>query len=185
MKANENEVQLLMNKLSYQSNAYLMEIKTLANQLKNSNQIKIISYFTHSVNISHQLDRESLCLGSYHIYNAGNQPITNPYICIKIPKETPFTFSGKYVYEEFKQNIVGAAGWLRTNERTNKEEFWLKPLDATTIEPGETLSFTNFQIIWGHKTSYACSIKGYTYFDEQEEGVSVINPINLGGTVQQ
>lgn len=185
MESNNNGILSLMNELNNQTNAYLTEIKTLASQIKNPNQIKIISYFTHSLNISHHSDQESLCLGSYHIYNAGNQPITNPHICIKIPKETPFSFQGQYVYEEFKRDIKGVSGWLRTNERTDKEEFWLKPLEATKIQPDETLSFSNFQITWAHHTSYAGSITGYTYFDEQKEGIRVINPINLGGTVPQ
>lgn len=185
MEVHKSDIRFLMTKLNHQTNTYLAEIKKLANQIQKVNQLKMISYFTHSLNISHQADQESMCLGSYHIYNAGNQPITNPRLCILIPKDSPFSFSGKYVYEDFKQNMKGTASWLRMNERTNTEEFWLKPLETKTVQPGETLSFTNFQIVWTHKMSYAGSVKGYTYCDEQQEGVGVINPINIGGTVQQ
>lgn len=50
--------------------------KKLIEKLPNSNNAKVISYFTSTFNISHQLDQESLCLGSYHIYNIGNEPFT-------------------------------------------------------------------------------------------------------------
>ena len=121
-----------------------------------------------------------LDLTMYH--NIGNQPITNPYICIKIPKESPFHFFGKYVYENFKQTLKVQEGWQRINEKTNKEEFWLKPLGKPSIEPNETISFSNFQIKWSPTESYAGSIMGFTYSDQLKDGIAVINPINLNGT---
>ncbi|KAA0941661.1 hypothetical protein FQ087_21145 [Sporosarcina sp. ANT_H38] len=182
---NSNDVEAKIKKLQHQTESYLSEIKKMVGELNEPARTNIISYFTYSLNISHDPEQESLCVGSYHIHNLGNQPITNPSVCIKVSKESSFSFSGRYVYADFKQSLKVADGWLRTNEKTNKEEFWLKPLGKASIEPNETISFSNFQITWSPKESYAGSILGYTYSDQLEDGIAVINPINLNGTVHK
>ncbi|NYF26358.1 hypothetical protein [Sporosarcina sp. JAI121] len=180
----KNEVEMRIMKLQHQTKSYLHEIKELAEGLSDPARLTIISYFTYSLDISHNPEQESLCLGSYHIHNTGNQAITNPTVCIKVSKESPFSFSGRYVYENFKQSLKVADGWQRMNEKTNKEEFWLKPLGRTSIEPNETISFSNFQITWSPKESYAGSITALMYSDQLKDGIAVINPINLNGTVR-
>ena len=183
MGHNRDDVEAKITKLQHQTKSYLNEIKKLVDELNDPAKMNIISYFTYSLNISHDPEQESLCLGSYHVHNMGNQPITNPSVCIKVSKESPFSFSGRYVYDNFKQSLKVADGWERTNEKTNKEEFWLKPLGKASIEPNETISFSNFQITWSPKESYAGSIMGFTYSDQLKDGIAVINPINLNGTV--
>ncbi|MEK5037682.1 hypothetical protein [Sporosarcina sp. FSL K6-3457] len=178
-----NEVEQKLTQLHQQTTSYLEEIKKKIANLNNPNKINIISYFTYSLNISHESEQESLCLGSYHVHNIGSQPITNPYICIKVPEESPFSFSGRYIYENFKQSLKNASEWERINEKTNTEEFWLKPLGNASIEPNETISFSNFQIKWSPTKSYAGSIMGFTYSDQLKDGIAVINPINLNGTI--
>jgi len=178
-----NEVEQKITQLHQQTTSYLDEIKKLIAKPNDPNIINIISYFTYSLNISHDPEQESLCLGSYHVHNIGNQPITNPYICINVPKESPFSFSGRYVYENFKQSIKNAGEWERINDKTNTEEFWLKPLNNTSLGPNEILSFSNFQIRWLPTESYAGSIMGFTFSDQLTDGSTVINPINLNGTV--
>ena len=183
MTRDRNEVETQIAELQHQTKSYLHEIKKLVDGLNDPARVTIISYFTHSLNISHNPDEESLCLGSYHVHNTGNQAITNPTICIKVSKESPFSFSGRYVYDNFKQSLKVADGWQRMNEKTDKEEFWLKPLGKASIEPNETLSFLNFQITWSPEESYAGSITAFSYSDQMKDGIAVINPINLNGTV--
>ncbi|MER2060733.1 MAG: hypothetical protein ABTA16_18105 [Niallia sp.] len=180
----KNEVATKIGELQQQTNSYLHEIKKLAEGLKDPARVTIISYFTYSLDISHNPEQESLCLGSYHIHNTGNQAITNPTVCIKVLKESPFSFSGRYVYENFKQSLKVADGWQRMNEKTDREEFWLKPLGKASIEPNETISFSNFQITWSPEESYAGSITAFTYSDQLKDGIAVINPINLNGTIR-
>ena len=79
--------------------------------------------------------------------------------------------------------MKSGGGWERINDKTNKEEYWLRPLTKSTIEPNETLSFSNFQIKWSPTESYAGSIMAFTYSDQLKDGVAVINPINLNGTI--
>lgn len=182
---NRNDMEARITKLQHQTKTYLSEIKKMIDELTEPANMIIVSYFTYSLNISHDPEQESLCLGSYHIHNLGNQPITNPSVCIKVSKESPFSFSGRYVYADFKQSLKVADGWERTNEKTNKEEFWLRPLGKASVEPNETISFSNFQITWSPKEYYAGSIMGITYSDQMKDGIAVINPINLNGTVQK
>ncbi|WP_342515039.1 hypothetical protein MKY34_10120 [Sporosarcina sp. FSL K6-1522] len=180
-----NDVGDKIVQLHQQTKSYVDEIKKWVHANRESNKSAIISYFTYSLNISHNPEHESLCLGSYHVQNIGNQPITNPYICIKIPTDSPFSFSGRYTYENFKQSLKNAGGWERLNDKANIEEFWLKPSGKTVIAPDETISFSNFQIKWIANADYAGSIMGFAFSDQQKEGVTVINPINLNGTVHR
>lgn len=181
MRTGKDAVEVKIEELKSQTTAYLFEIKKLIEGLTIPQNVNVISYFTSSLNIAHDTEQESLCLGTYHIRNIGNQPLTNPYLCIKLPKDSPFSFSGQYVYANFKQNLRGSADWERINDKTSKEEFWLKPLDKTSIEPNETIAFSNFQLKWAHSASYAGSITGVTYCDQLKEGSAAINPINLSG----
>jgi len=140
-----------------QTNTYVQEIKKLVEELAVQNKISLISYFTSSFNIS--------------------------YLCIKLPKDSPFYFSGRYVHENFTPTLKtqGQSNWERFNDKSSKEEYWLRPVGKSTIEPNETISFTNFQIKWSHNLSYSGTIMGFTYCDQLTDGVVVLNPINLNG----
>ncbi|MGE8035007.1 hypothetical protein B1B04_14710 [Lysinibacillus sp. KCTC 33748] len=176
-----NRVEEKINELKKQTDFYVHEMKKAIEELIVPESVNVISYFTSSINISYNPDEESLCLGSYHIRNIGTQPITNPSLCIKLPEDSPFSFSGRYVYEHFAPNLKGNSSWERINDQSSKEEFWLRPIGKTTLEPNETLSFPNFQIKWGNNSSYSGSIMGFTYCDQLEDGIVVLNPINLNG----
>lgn len=178
-----NGIAAKVAELQEQTKLYLSEIKEWLGEFQRPDKESILSYFTYTIIISHDPNQESLCLGSYHITNIGNQPIINPYICIKMPKELPFSFSGKYVYKNFKQALKSSDGWERINEKENNEEYWLKPIGKSTIQPNETISFSNFQIKWTPTKSYSGSIMGFSYSDEMKDGIAVINPINLSGSV--
>lgn len=185
MRHGGNDVEAKIEELHLQTTAYLSEIRKWVDELHHPDRLNIISYFTYSLDISHDSAQESLCLGSYHISNRGNRPITDPYVCIKLPEQSPFSFSGKYVYENFQQRLKSPGGWQRINEKEDKEEFWLKPLGKRLIEPNETLSFSDFQIKWNPTSSYAGSIMGFTYSDELKNGIAVLNPINLNGSISK
>lgn len=165
--------------LQMQTKAYLREIKEQIDQLPKSKKIHVISYFTTSFNISHSPEQESLCLCSYHIHNIGNESLHNPSISIILPEDSPFSFSGRYVREEFSQSFKGPNEWIRLPNSTNKKEFLLKPLSKTELKPNEILSFSNFQIKWSPNESYSGSITGFTYCDQLQDGIAVVNPIHL------
>ncbi|WP_274310540.1 hypothetical protein [Solibacillus daqui] len=175
----QSHLEVKINTLQKQTKSYLREIKEHIEKLPKSQNINIISYFTSSLNISHKLEQESICLGSYHIYNIGNEPILNPYISIIIPENSPFSFTGRYVREEFSQSFKGPIDWIRLANSTNKNEFLLKPLSKMELKPNEIISFSNFQIKWLPNESYSGSITGFTYCDQFQDGIAAVNPINL------
>ncbi len=183
MSQYRDEFNMKLEVLRQQTTAYLRDIKKVVNERNTSDKLMAIGYFTYSLDISHDPEQESLCLGSYHLHNIGTRSMTNPYICIKLPTDSPFSFSGKYVYSHFKQSLKTVDSWERINEKEDQEEYWLKPFGKTSLEPQESISFSNFQIKWSPTKSYAGSIMGFTYCDEIAEGMAVLNPINLNGTV--
>lgn len=162
---------------------YLDEMKVLLQDLELTKQLQVICYFTFSFQLSHQEDRENYGIGSFHIQNLGSQPLTNPHIGIQITANIDFDFSGKYLYEKSKQAMRLSNAWERVNESTNKNEIWLKPTQKQAIEPGEVLTFSNFQVKWIPNTRYSGIINGFTYGNELPDGLGSLNQININGTV--
>lgn len=161
--------------------SYLKQIQSLVTNIEGAKKLQVISYFTYSLNITHDKEKENFSLGSFHIQNLGDLPLTNPYICIKVSPEAPFEFSGKYVYRNANQRMGMADAWERINDAMDKEEYWLKPANKQTLEPQETLSFSNFQVKWIPNSSYSGSIMGFIYGDELKDGLSSLNQLNISG----
>lgn len=178
---NNKQLEEKINELRQQTTFYITELKKALDTLTTKKANHVVSYFTSSFNISHAQDHESLCLGSYHIWNIGNVPLTNPSITIKLPENSPFSFTGRYIHNNLQKNLrrTSPNDWVRIKNDEQKNTFSFKPLEKTTIEPNEILSFENFQIRWSANTSYAGSIIGFTYCEQFPDGIAVINPINL------
>ncbi|KAB8135792.1 hypothetical protein F9U64_11020 [Gracilibacillus oryzae] len=145
--------------------------------------LQLIPYFTYTTQISHDSNRENYILGTFHIQNIGDKPVSNPMICIKLTPAELFDFSGKYIYPDTKQPMQLANAWERVNEATNKEEYWLRPSKKTMMEANETISFPNFQVRWTADSAYNGSIQGFVYGDEIKEGLHAVNQININGTI--
>ncbi|MFQ3545254.1 hypothetical protein Q7A53_14320 [Halobacillus rhizosphaerae] len=178
---NQSDLLQKLIQLQKDNSSSFAQIKEQLSVIKQKKNIHYISYFTYSLNISHSAGQESLCMGSYHILNLGKLPLTNPYICIKTTPDSPFHFSGKYVYKNSKHKMNIAGAWERLNDPKDKEEFWLQPLTRKVIQPNETLSFSNFQLKWTPEKSYAGGLLGFSYCDECKEGITAINQVNLNG----
>lgn len=154
-------------------------------EIKAPEKLNIISYFTYYSNIYHKIGAENFCLGSFHIYNIGEKPLTNPYICIKLSPSSCFEFSGKYLHKDTNQKVKLSNSWEKINDPADKQEYWLKPNNLQVLHPLETLSFSDFQIKWSPVSSYAGSILGFAYGDELKEGISALNQINLSGQIDK
>ncbi|RDY72742.1 hypothetical protein DXT76_00300 [Halobacillus trueperi] len=179
--SDSRELTSMIHAYHQQTQDYLNQMKELLQNAAPSTPF--ISYFTYSLSITHGPSDENLCLGSFHIQNFSSHPVTNPYLCIKLSEGAPFSFSGRFVYDESKMPRRAQGGWKRLNERENKEEYWLQPLEQSTIPPGQTLTFPNFQIRWTSEDNYAGSISGFVYCEENTEGAASLNSINLNGAV--
>lgn len=182
-KKSTNGVHMKIAGLHEMNTSYLEEIKTLITEEKTAEKFHVISYFTYSLNINHSRDQENFSLGTYHIQNVGEKPLSNPYICIKVSSDSPFKFSGKYLYKGSRQLAGMTNAWERLNDHQDQQEFWLKPAKKNILEPNETLSFSNFQVKWLPEPSYAGSIMGFTYGDEIKDGMSALNQINVSGAI--
>ncbi len=176
-----DEIREKFAELQEMNTSYLKEIKSLITEMKAPQNFQVICYFTYSLNVLHERGHENFSLGSFHIQNLGTRPLTNPYICIKLSPDSPFDFSGKYIYKDSKQKMRLTNAWERMNEPLDKQEYWLKPSEKRVLNPSETISFTNFQVKWIPESSYAGSIMGFTYGDEVKDGIGALNQINVSG----
>jgi hypothetical protein len=159
---------------------YLNELKEVLSL--RPHRMDCIAYFTYALHLVHDSAEESFCLGSFHIQNIGNQPLTNPIIHIILSKDAPFTLHGKLVSNQSPLSAKLTGGWERLNDRADRFEFHLKPIGKTSIQPGETLSFSNFQLNWQPSESYFGSITGTLFCDQHPNGVTALNSININGT---
>ncbi|WP_010097603.1 hypothetical protein [Ornithinibacillus scapharcae] len=161
---------------------YIKEINRLVQNINPPNNLQIISYFTHSLNISHTGGFDSFCIGSFHIRNVGTHVLNNPFICIRIESENDFDFSGKYVYQDSIQKKKMSQAWERINDSKEKHEYWLRPNEIQSLDAGSTISFPNFQLKWKSDLSYTFRVNGFVYGDELKEGSNSLNDIHLRGT---
>jgi hypothetical protein len=180
-RKNHLELKQKIIQINNETTSYLSEIKHLVSTIREKQKMNVISYFTYSLNISHSLEQESILIGTYHIHNLGNKLLSNPYICIKLSQDSPFSFSGKYLNKKTNLSMTPDA-WERLNDQTDKHEYWLKPINKKIIEPSEILSFPNFQVKWLPKEAYSGSIMGFIYCDEFKEGIPAINQIYVNGS---
>ncbi|MFC7785298.1 hypothetical protein ACFQWC_12440 [Rossellomorea sp. GCM10028870] len=178
-KKNIEELTHLINQLNNENELYISKIKDLIQHNKMDASHSLISYFTYTFNISYHLEKEHMIIGTYHITNQGTEPITNPHICIKFSQEHPFQFSGKILSRTAKMPMKVPDAWDRMNNPEDKEEYWLKPSEDIIIQPGEKLSFSNFQLKWKSHLTFTATVNGYAYSDEINEGVASLNQISM------
>ncbi|SFM06837.1 hypothetical protein SAMN04487943_10798 [Gracilibacillus orientalis] len=181
--SNHQEIQQKLIDWQEEQSSYLDQIKGLIQDLGVTEHLKIICYFTSSYQLFHQEGRENYGIGSFHIQNVGEKPLTNPHIGLKITSNIDFHFSGKYLYPNSKQTRILSNAWERVNEPSDKKEFWLRPTQNQIVEPGETLTFSNFQIKWMPTSTYSGTIQGFTYGNELPDGINSLNQISLNGSV--
>ncbi|UJW58365.1 hypothetical protein HXZ66_13565 [Bacillus sp. A116_S68] len=161
--------------------AYL-EIKKLININKQTFSVPtIISYFTYSINITHNPTSDTILLGAFHIINLSSKPLLQPIICLKVTTDVPYQLSGKYVNETAPQRMKQSSNWLLLGKSSNTDDYWFKYQRNEPIEPGEKLEFSHFQIDWAAKNSYSLSVYGYVYKDDISDGMESSNTINING----
>lgn len=176
-----DDVRKKLKTLQDVTESYVATLKELLHNQRNRPQC--ISYFTYALQLSHDTELESFCLGSLHIHNIGNQPLTNPTLHLHLSDQAPFTLNGKFVSNATALSSQLTNGWERINDRSEKSAFHLKPIGKTLIEPGETLSFTNFQLTWSPSAFYAGSVTATLFSDQQPDGVDALNSININGSM--
>lgn len=181
MDGSAADIESKLKKLQTSTLEQLNELKEIV--AKRLHRPQCICYFTYALQLSHDASTESFCLGSFHIHNFGNQPITYPFIHLTLSENAPFSLSGKFVSNASSLSSQLKNGWERTNDRENQYEFHLKPIGLSVIEPDETLSFSNFQLTWLPTTFYAGSVTGTFFSDQHLDGIPALNSIDINGSM--
>lgn len=162
---------------------YLNDIKhVLSLNIKNNSSI--IGYFTHSINIIHENNSENFILGNLKIHNVSSNKINNLIICLEVSFSCDYNFSGKYIVENTPPPEAPMANvWMLTRHTSNQEHiYWFKLLQEQPLQPGESVTFSNFSIRWAPQNNYSGVVRGFIYCEEIPEGLAAVNPINLNGT---
>lgn len=84
----------LLSEWQQKQKRYMEAFRDRIKELEKARSWKVISYFTYSVHLAHDRSKESILLGSYHIHNIGEEPFVDPYICLQLSEDSPFSFPG-------------------------------------------------------------------------------------------
>ncbi|WP_044748090.1 hypothetical protein [Bacillus alveayuensis] len=164
----------------------LNEIKNTKEKVNNGQYVSVISYFTYSLLLPKTVEQNGTVIGNFVIHNTGSVPLETPFICLKVtPKERAMLSAklGEDVQYDRRLNLLVMEPWQYINEDANKiveekGEFWLKPIHISQIEPGQKLSFSNFQLkfeIREEQTTY--KVEGFFYCKQLTNGVRALNNI--------
>ncbi len=169
-------------------NAYMKEIKETLKQIKKNHENlhslafakdSCIAYFTYSISLAAYTDDEHMIIGHFHIKNIGNTSITQPVIFLQINSDLNIKFSGKFA-EQKSVEISTIQEWERIqSDEYSDGEYCFQPLHANDIPPGESLSFSDFQIRFPATDTSSLSVQGFVYFRENQEGMNALNMINI------
>lgn len=158
-----------------------MQLEVKNNLIKNNKQSltdHIYCYFTHSIILNYIQGKNHFIMGNFHIKNVSSKIIHSPLILLKINSKSEFNFTGKY-----KSTNQESKGYNFLWERVILEDFdpmthyCFKPTQKDTLNRNELLSFQNFQLIF--PTDTAVQIEGFTYFDQNNDGIPAINSIEI------
>ncbi|MFC0296648.1 hypothetical protein [Geobacillus jurassicus] len=171
----------------------LQAVKQALKELKNSSQqkhdeIQAISYFTYSLLLPKTTGYKGTVIGNFTIRNIGSIPLENPFICLRVTPKEHIALSAKLgddVQYDRRVNPVVMEAWQYMTEQAKqmveeKGEFWLKPIRVSRIEPGQNLSFSNFQFqihMGEEQTTY--KMEGFFFCQQLPDGIRALNHIAI------
>ncbi|HHY22103.1 MAG TPA: hypothetical protein GX525_09575 [Bacilli bacterium] len=183
-----NEMKRLAMQYKEQS---IMQKKELEEQLtiKKELNTSITAYFSYSLILPREEGENIKIIGNFIVLNSGTTLLTSPVICLRITPATHISLAGKIASnnEAFAKDSYiteSEERWKYVNneqqETKSNDEHWLVPLHLTELEPGKSLSFTNFEIdIQKSEAPISLIIEGFAYFFEWQQGEPSINQIVL------
>ncbi|ABO66920.1 hypothetical protein [Geobacillus thermodenitrificans] len=180
----ENKIHAIEKELYIVKQA-LKEIKNLRQQNK-LDGIQAICYFTYSLLLPNTKGNKATVAANFVIRNMGSIPLDNPFICLRVTPKERIALSAKLGDEiQYDQRInpLVMEPWNYMSEQAEqmveeKGEFWLKPVRVSRIEPGQTLSFSNFQFhleMGEERMTY--KMEGFFFCRQFQEGVRALNHI--------
>ncbi|WP_088103455.1 hypothetical protein [Halalkalibacter urbisdiaboli] len=151
------------------------------------------AHFTYST-ILPQLEEDEKnvdVIGNLVLKNIGNKALTTPIICLRVTPSESGNLSGKIkLYPSKRENEgeqiveeIASEDWQYVHdnwrERVKEDgEHWLRPLHQTQIDPGDQISFSNFNLTLSpSEAGNSIVVNGFVYFQELQEGVPALNQI--------
>ncbi|WP_227939406.1 gp58-like family protein [Alkalihalobacillus deserti] len=187
---NSYEKQLQDNKKGYTQLKEALEKNENKPQEKvEESRIECQVYFSYSTILPKPEEENVLVIGSFILKNTGNQPLTTPIICIRVTPSEGGKLGGKIkLYSRdkeddriFDESATEEWVYIHDNWREkikNNGEHWLKPANQTTIDPGEQISFSNFDLTLSPpEIGNSIVVSGFAYCQELQQGGAALNQI--------
>ncbi|ELK21238.1 hypothetical protein AF6_2084, partial [Anoxybacillus flavithermus TNO-09.006] len=131
------------------------------------------AYFAYAVMIPEEKEEHVTIVGDFVIENIGNTPLNDPIICLRLRPAHHAQLSGKFSFRQLQEE----GGWTFAVEdwrqKVKEGEYWLKPIDQTTLLPNEQLRFPSFELSIFH----TIVVEAFVYFRQLKQGIPSFNHI--------
>jgi hypothetical protein len=138
-------------------------------------------YFDYQLLIPESEESPYLILGNMLIKNTGNMDLLNPVICLQATPADGVQVKGRIIPPKMVdalgvQSADGnsATGWQYMEDdwfqqAKERGEYWIRPIRHLRISPGETETFSNFQInISKPEKGGTVMVQGVVFFNDKD-----------------
>ncbi|WP_031409559.1 hypothetical protein [Geobacillus vulcani] len=180
----ESKIQAIEKELHIVKQA-LKEMKSLPQHNKHDG-IQAICYFTYSLLLPKAKGHKGTVAANFIIRNMGSNPLDHPFICLRVTPKERIALSAKLgdgIQYDQRINPLVMESWNYMSEQAEqmgeeKGEFWLKPVRVSRIEPGQSLSFSNFQFQFEMgEEQMTYKMEGFFFCQQFPQGVRALNHI--------
>lgn len=151
----------------------LEEEKKRKKETKKEEIVRAHAYFAYAVMIPEEKEEHVTIVGDFVIENSGNTPLNDPIICLRLRPPDHAQLSGKFSFRQPQEE----GGWTfaidNWRQKIKEGEYWLKPIDQTTLLPNEQLRFPSFEL----RIDQTVVVEAFVYFRQLKQGVSSFNHI--------
>lgn len=151
----------------------LEEEKKRKKETKKEDIVRANAYFAYAVMIPEEKEEHVTIIGDFVIDNAGNMPLHDPIICLRLRPADHAQLSGKFSFRQLQEEDGWTFAVEDWRQKIKDGEYWLKPIDETTLLPNEQLRFPSFEL----RVVQTVVVEGFVYFRQLKQGVSSFNHI--------
>lgn len=168
-----DECEQTIEKLEQQLLFYEVALEQEKKRKKEEKKESAHAYFAYATMIPEEKDEHVTVIGDLIIENSGNTPLNDPIICLRLRPPDHAQLSGKFSFRQLQEE----GGWTfavdNWRQKIKEGEYWLKPIDETTLLPNEQLRFPSFEL----RVIQTVVVEGFVYFRQLKQGVSSFNHI--------
>ena len=147
--------------------------KETKKETKKEEIVRAHAYFAYAVMIPEEKEEHVTIVGDFVIENIGNTPLNDPIICLRLRPAHHAQLSGKFSFRQLQEE----GGWTFAVEdwrqKVKEGEYWLKPIDQTTLLPNEQLRFPSFEL----RVIQTVVVEAFVYFRQLKQGIPSFNHI--------